>query len=148
MSHAMRRRSFLALTASLPVVLASGAASADVASPPPPRISVRVTTRTYTTPPTQLDLLVENLETEPLTLQGVRLVVLTGRVRVPVQIRAVERDGVRGGVWDVTNVAARGSVRLRLELGALPESALRERRLELALRLGHAAEQTITLTRR
>jgi hypothetical protein len=147
MSCSMRRRSFLALVLSTPVVLAAGTASTDVVATPPPRITVRATTTTYTTPPTQLDLVVENPGTEALALQGVRLVALVAGMRVPVTIRSVERDGVRGGVWDTTNLAARGSMRLRLALGELPETALRTGRLELALRLGHAAEQMITLTR-
>jgi hypothetical protein len=146
MTH-LRRRTFLALALAVPAAAASGAASADVVATPPPRISVRSEASTYSAPPTHLDLRVENPGAEPLALQGVRLVVQTAGIRVPVTIRGVERDGVRGGVWDVTSIAARGAIRLRLELGELSQTALRAGRLEFALRLGHAAEQTFTLTR-
>lgn len=146
MTHPLHRRTFLALALAAPAIAASGVASADVVATPPPRISVRSESSTYTTPPTRLDLRVENPGAEPLALQGVRLVLQTAGIRVPVTIRAVERDGVRGGVWDVTSIPARGAIRLALELGELSATALRSGRLEFALRLGHAAEQTFTLT--
>ncbi len=122
-------------------------ASADVVATPPPRLVVEAETQTYTTPPRSVVLSIRNPSAETVELQGLRLVVLTTGVRIPLRITRVELDGRPAGAWDRITLQPSATARLRLDFEDVPETSLRARQIDFALRIGHAAEATFSLRR-
>jgi hypothetical protein len=146
----MNRRSFVSTISSL--VLASSlalapVASADMVYEPPPRLEVQATTTTYTTPPRSIALTVTNPSDQALEVQGPRLVVLTGGVRVPVRVTRLEIDGAQRGLWDAITLPAHGTVRMTLGFDELPATALAAGRIDFSLRLQGASDATFSLRR-
>jgi len=142
------RRSILTtLGLGLALALAPRAAHADVAYEPPPRLEVRPSATSYTTAPTDVLLSVTNPTSAAIVTQGVRLIVLTGGVRVPLRVSGVEVDGRPSGVWSDISFAPGASVQLRIRFDDVPATALAVGRIDFALRLGHTAESTFSMSR-
>ena len=97
--------------------------------------------------PTSIELTVTNGTDEAIETQGVRLIVLTGGVRVPLRVTGLEVNGRRGGVWDELTFAPGATVRLRLSFESVPATALAMARIDFALRLGNTQESTFTIVR-
>jgi hypothetical protein len=145
----MNRRSFLSSLSAVALTssVALGSARADMVYEPPPRLEVQAASSTYTSPPQSVTLTVTNPTTEAIELQGPRLIVLTGGVRVPLHVTRVELDGVRRGIWDPFTIPARGSVRLTIAFDEVPASSLAAGRIDFALSLQGASESTFSMRR-
>lgn len=150
--HRPSRRSFLAtltcrfLASGLALSLTPASALADVVYEPPPALDVRPLATTYTTPPTSIEVLVSNASGEAIVTSGVRLVVLTAGVRVPLRVSRLEVDGQQRGVWSEITFAPRAGVRVRISFDEVPASSLAAGRIDFALRLGQSAESTFSLS--
>lgn len=145
----MNRRSFLSSLSAVALTssVALGSARADMVYTPPPRLEVQPAASTYTSPPQSVTLTVTNPTTDAIELQGPRLIVLTGGVRVPLHVTRVELDGVRRGIWDPFTIPARGSVRLTIGFDEVPASSLAAGRIDFALSLQGASESTFSMRR-
>jgi hypothetical protein len=147
----MDRRSFLAslgLSLCLAPALAASSARADIVYEPPPRLEVQLEETTFVAAPRYVLLRVTNPSSEPVEVQGPRLVVLTGGVRVPVRVTELRIDDQPHGLYDRITLPARGSVRMRLAFDAVPATALASGRIDFSLRLQGASDASFSLTRR
>lgn len=124
-----------------------GAVRADLVAEPPARLEVRPRNATVGEPPRVIDLRIRNPGASALVLQRPRLILLAAQIRIPLTITKFVVDGRTVPRTESVSLAPGATLRVRLEIAPLPESARAASRYDFALRFEGTGESTFSLYR-